>query len=124
VALAAAALGASAIEKHFTLDRNLPGPDHKASLEPKELAALVAGVRAIELALGDGIKAPVEVELENRAVARKSLVAARSIRAGEIFSPTNLTAKRPADGVSPMAYWGYLGRPAARNYAPDELIDS
>ncbi len=123
VSMAAAALGASVIEKHFTLDCSLPGPDHKASLEPLALRALIEGVREVEAAMGDGVKVPVPVELPNRVVARKSLVAAREIRAGEIFSPENVTMKRPGNGISPMDCWEWFGRPARRGFAKDETID-
>lgn len=123
VSTAAVALGASVIEKHFTLDRSLPGPDHKASLEPETMRLLVAGVREVEAAMGDGVKVPVAVELPNRLVARKSLVAARDIREGEIFSTENMTLKRPGGGVSPMDYWEWLGRSARRSFAKDETID-
>jgi N,N'-diacetyllegionaminate synthase len=123
VALAAVALGASVIEKHFTLDRALPGPDHKASLEPAELTALVRGIRNVEQALGDGIKRPTSSEAKNKPVARKSLVASRSIRAGEAFSAANLAVKRPGDGLSPMLWDQVLGRRAPRDFAPDELIE-
>ncbi len=122
VAIAAVALGASVIEKHFTVDRSLPGPDHPASLEPGELKALVAAIRSIELALGDGIKRPTPGELKNRPIARKSLVALRPIAAGERFSADNLTAKRPGTGLSPMRWDEMVGQPAARAFAADELI--
>lgn len=122
IPVAAAALGATVIEKHFTLDRNLPGPDHKASLEPDELAQMVHAIRQVEDSLGAGCKAPSPVEFKNRPVARKSLVAARAIAAGEIFSLDNLAVKRPGNGISPMHYWDWLGKPAARPYATDELI--
>lgn len=104
VPIAAVALGATVIEKHFTLDRNLPGPDHKASLEPDELKAMVNSIRNIEAALGDGIKRPRGSELTNKHVARKSLVAIRAIHVGEIFSPDNIGCKRPGTGVSPMRW--------------------
>lgn len=122
VAIAAVALGASVIEKHFTVDRNLPGPDHPASLEPDELKELVSAIRTIEQALGDGVKRPTAGELKNRPIARKSLVALRPIAAGELFSANNLTAKRPGTGLSPMRWDEWMGRPAARAYAADELI--
>jgi N,N'-diacetyllegionaminate synthase len=122
VAIAAVALGATVIEKHFTLDRGLPGPDHQASLEPDELRAMVDAIRHLELALGDGIKQPGPSELRNRAVARKSLVAARPIRAGERFTAENITAKRPGTGISPMDWDDVLGRAAPRDFAADELI--
>jgi len=101
----------------------LPGPDHKASLEPAELSAMVKAIRNIELALGDGIKRPTESEAKNKPIARKSLVAARAIRAGEVFSEANLTVKRPGSGVSPMCWDRVLGRKAPRDFAADELIE-
>lgn len=122
VAIAAAALGACVIEKHFTLDRSLPGPDHRASIEPHELARMVRSIRNIELALGDGVKRPSVSEEKNRLVARKSLVAARAIAKGELFSEQNLAAKRPGTGISPMRLDELLGHPAARCFAPDEQI--
>ncbi len=124
VALAAAALGARVIEKHFTLSRSRPGPDHAASLEPGELADMVRAVRAVEAALGDGIKAPAAVELPNRLVARRSLVAARDIAAGEPLTGANVTAKRPADGMSPMDWWSIRGRTTRRAYVRDEALDA
>jgi len=123
VPLAAAALGAAVIEKHFTLDRGMEGPDHKASLEPGELAAMVRGIRDIEAALGDGVKRPTASELKNREVARKSIVAARAIEAGEPFSPDNLTTKRPGNGLSPMEWDRVIGRRAGRGYLRDEAIE-
>jgi N-acetylneuraminate synthase len=123
VSLAAAALGARIIEKHFTLDRALPGPDHRASLDPATLAALVQGVHEAHRALGSPEKAPVQAELPTRALVRKSLTAARAIAAGEAFSEDNLTAKRPADGISPMHYWDWLGRRAVRDYESDDRIE-
>jgi N,N'-diacetyllegionaminate synthase len=123
IPIAAVALGAIVIEKHFTLDRSLPGPDHRASLEPDELKAMVAGIRNIERALGDGIKRPSPSELKNKPIARKSLVAAREIKAGELFSPDNLTAKRPGTGISPMKWDEVIGRTAARDFNEDELIE-
>lgn len=122
VGIAAVALGACVIEKHFTLDRSLPGPDHRASIEPDELARMVSSIRNIELALGDGVKRPSASEEKNRLVARKSLVAARAIAKGELFSEENLVAKRPGTGISPMRLDEWLGRPAARDFAPDEQI--
>ena len=122
ISLAAVARGAVIIEKHFTLDRALPGPDHAASLLPAELAAMVSGIRAIETALGSARKGPSPVELTNRVVARQSLVAARDIAADEIFTEDNLTTKRPGDGVTPLAYWEYLGQKARRSYRRDEPI--
>lgn len=123
VAIAAVALGASVIEKHFTLDRSLPGPDQKASLEPAELESMVRAVRGIERALGDGLKRPTAGEAHNRPVARKSLVARVHIRAGEPFTESNLAVKRPGNGVSPMRWDEVLGRKASRDFAPDELIE-
>ena len=123
VSLAAVARGARVIEKHVTLDRNLPGPDHKASLEPDELRQLVRQIREVEPALGDGIKRPTASEWRNRDVARKSLVAARAIQAGEVFTEENLTCKRPGTGMSPFAYWQILGQPARRSYNADEALD-
>lgn len=122
VAIAATALGASVIEKHFTLDRSLPGPDHGASLEPDELRAMVAAIRNIEIAMGDGVKCPSPSELKNKPIARKSLVAIVPIRAGEKFSLENIAAKRPGTGISPMRWDEVVGRVASRNYAIDELI--
>jgi N,N'-diacetyllegionaminate synthase len=123
VSIAAVALGATVIEKHFTLDRRLPGPDHQASLEPLELKAMVGAIRNIERALGDGIKRPTPSEAKNRPIARKSLVAARSIRAGEPFGEDNVTTKRPGTGVSPMRWDEVMGRRAARDFQVDELIE-
>ncbi len=123
LALAAVALGARVIEKHFTLDRSLPGPDQAASLTVEELAELVRGVHMVSEALGDGIKAPQPSEAANTPVARKSLVALRPIRAGEPLTPDNLGAKRPGTGRSPFDYWLLLGTPSERDYAEDELID-
>jgi N,N'-diacetyllegionaminate synthase len=123
VATAAVALGAAVIEKHFTLDRTLPGPDHKASLEPAELRALVSAIRNVELALGDGVKRATASELRNRPIGRKSIVAARAIAAGEVLSAENLTVKRPGTGISPMHWDQLLGRRAPRNFAPEELIE-
>ncbi len=124
IPIAAVARGAQVIEKHFTLDRHLPGPDHRASLEPQELIAMVQAIREVEAALGSGRKMPDPVELKNRPIARKSLVAAREIQAGEIFTRENLTLKRPATGVSPLFYWEYLGKTAQQDYAVDDLIQS
>jgi N,N'-diacetyllegionaminate synthase len=122
IAIAAVALGATVIEKHVTLDRSLPGPDHQASIEPAELAAMVTSIRHLESAFGDGVKRPTPSELRNRAIARKSIVARRAILAGEPFSADNLTAKRPGTGISPMRWDDLMGRPAARDFAADELI--
>jgi len=122
IPIAAVALGATVIEKHFTLDRNLPGPDHLASLEPKELKAMVDAIRNIELALGDGIKRPSASEIRNIPIARKSLVATRSIRAGEFFSADNIGTKRPGTGISPMLWDDVIGRKANSDFTIDELI--
>jgi N-acetylneuraminate synthase len=120
--LAAAALDAEIIEKHFTLDKDLPGPDHKASLDPQELADFVAGVRTVEAALGDGEKSPRPSELDTRDVARKSLVANSAIKTGEAFSADNIGAKRPGTGVSPMRYWDTLGTAATRGLKEGEML--
>ncbi|WP_305046891.1 N-acetylneuraminate synthase [Geoalkalibacter sp.] len=122
IPIAAVALGATVIEKHFTLDRTLEGPDHKASLEPGELAAMVKAIRNVSTALGSGIKAPSASERRNIPIARKSIVAARAIRRGELFSEENLATKRPAQGLSPMLWDEVLGRPANKDFAPDEPI--
>ena len=122
VPVAAVALGATIIEKHFTLDRGLPGPDHVASLEPAELKAMVSAIRDIEQALGDGHKLPAPSELKNIAVARKSLVAATAIAAGDTFTADNLTTKRPGSGINAMRHEDFLGRVATRAYGADELI--
>ncbi|MDE7326497.1 MAG: N-acetylneuraminate synthase [Lachnospiraceae bacterium] len=123
VDLAAVALGAAVIEKHFTLDRNLPGPDHKASLEPKELKAMVDGIRKVELALGSEEKKLSGAERKNRSVARKSIVAKRNIKVGEILTSDNITTKRPGTGISPMKWNEILGTRAVRDFEEDELIE-
>ncbi|CAN5212108.1 N-acetylneuraminate synthase [soil metagenome] len=123
IALAAAARGAVAIEKHLTLDRTAEGPDHKASLEPAEMAALVAGARRVTEALGTAVKRPVEAELPNIAVARRSLVARQPIAAGEVFTSDNLAARRAGEGLPPGRLWDLEGQPASRAYAADELIE-
>jgi N,N'-diacetyllegionaminate synthase len=123
VPIAAAALGATVIEKHFTLDNELPGPDHRASLEPDQLAAMVAAIRNIEIALGNGEKKPRPAEERNKLVVRKSIVAARAIRAGEVFSAENLAVKRPGTGISPMRWDDLLGTAAPRDFVADELIE-
>ena len=122
VSIAAVALGAVVIEKHFTLDRNLPGPDHKASLEPSELTALVDGIRNIEVAMGDGNKRPMKSELANLNAARKSLVAGQRIRKGDLFSAENVTVKRPGSGISPMEWDSIIGTVSDKNYEVDDLI--
>lgn len=123
VSIAAVARGATMIEKHLTLDKSLPGPDHKASLEPGEFTALVRGIRQVEQALGTYWKAPSPRELANRAVVRKSLVARKPIAGGEVFTADHLTSKRPGEGMSPMSYWDVLGRSAPRDFAKDEVIE-
>lgn len=123
VPIAAVALGATVIEKHFTLDRTMEGPDHKASLEPEELEAMVKAIRNIEKAMGDGVKAPSELEKANIAVARKSIIAASNIKAGDILTEENLTTKRPGTGISPMRWNEVLGTRAVRDFAEDELIE-
>ena len=122
IAIAAVAMGASVIEKHFTLDRTFPGPDHQASLEPAELKAMVTAIRNIEIALGDGIKRLTPSEARNKPVARKSLVASRAISIGEIFTAENLTTKRPGTGISPMRWDEFIGQAAQKDYHEDELI--
>lgn len=122
VPMAAVALGASVIEKHFTLDRNLEGPDHKASLKPHELRAMVEGIRKIERSLGNGIKQVADSERNNLKTARKSIVAARAIKKGEVFTEQNLTTKRPGTGISPMQWNGIIGTKADRDYNVDDLI--
>lgn len=122
IPLAAVARGAEIIEKHFTTDRTLPGPDHKASLIPEELAAMVRGIRQIERAIGNGCKVPTKKESKNLSVVRKSLVAKRDIREGEFFSDENIAVKRPASGTSPMRYWELMGKKVSRDYEADELI--
>jgi N-acetylneuraminate synthase len=122
VAIAAAALGARVIEKHFTLDKSSPGPDHKASLDPGELRSLVKNIRRVEAALGSGLKISTLSELKNLDIVRKSLVATRRIRKGECFSEDNLTSKRPGNGISPLHYWDWIGRVAERDFQPDEII--
>ena len=122
IPIAAVARGAQVIEKHFTLDRNLPGPDHRASLEPNELTAMVKAIRDVESAFGDGIKQPSAVELENMIAARKSLVAAKDIEQGDLLTIDNLAIKRPGNGMSPDKYWTLLGKTATRSYQIGELL--
>ncbi len=122
VPIAAVALGASVIEKHFTLDKSLLGPDHKASLEPDELIAMVSAIRNIELALGSSIKRPSPSEEKNKAVARKSLVAKVDIKQGEILTEANITVKRPGTGISPVRWDEFIGTRAQKDYKEDELI--
>ena len=123
VPIAAVAMGAEIIEKHFTLDRTLPGPDHVASLEPHELKAMVDSIRNIEQALGNGIKQVASSEKKNIAIARKSIVAACDIKAGEKFSEVNLTVKRPGNGITPMRWDEVIGQTAKRDFVEDELIE-
>lgn len=123
MATAAVALGASVIEKHLTLDRTLPGPDHKASLEPNEFSRMVEAVREVEIALGDGVKRPAAAELANREIVRKSIVAVRPIATGEMFSGDNLSARRPGTGMSPMRWDEVLGSAAPRAFAADEEVE-
>jgi N,N'-diacetyllegionaminate synthase len=123
VAIAAVALGASVIEKHFTIDKNLPGPDHKASLEPAELRSMITGIRNIEEARGNGIKRVMPSEISNQLIARKSIVTKVKIKKGEIFSYENLTTKRPGTGVSPLKIDEIIGTKSDRDYLADELIE-
>lgn len=123
VPIATVSMGARVIEKHFTLDRDLPGPDHKASLEPEELKAMVKAIRNIEKALGNGIKKPSISELKNKPIVRKSIVAAKNIKKGEVFTEENITVKRPGNGISPMRWDEVLGRIAKRDFSVDELIE-
>jgi N,N'-diacetyllegionaminate synthase len=124
VPIAAVAMGARVIEKHFTLDRNLPGPDHRASLEPHELAAMIAGIRRTEKALGTAVKKPSPSEMRNKPAARKSIVAACPIQKGELLTERNITVKRPGTGISPMRWDEIIGRRAARPYRRDEPIET
>lgn len=122
IPIAAVAMGATIIEKHFTLDRNMEGPDHKASLEPNELKAMIDAIRHIAVSLGSGVKQASESEIANIDVVRKSIVAARTIKKGDIFSNENLTTKRPGTGISPMEWNNLLGQPAIKDFEEDELI--
>lgn len=123
VPVAAVAMGAVVIEKHFTLDRNMEGPDHKASLEPDELKAMISAIRNIEKAVGNGEKTPTDSEKANLAVARKSIIAAKRVKAGEIFTEENLTTKRPGTGMNPMGWKEILGKRAVRDFEEDEMIE-
>ncbi len=123
VAIAAVAMGASVIEKHFTIDRNLAGPDHKASLEPNELKSMVTSIRNVEFALGDGVKRITPSEAKNKPIARKSLVAKCAISRGDVFTAENITVKRPGSGVSPMRWDEVIGRIASSDYSADDLIE-
>ena len=122
VPIAAAALGASVIEKHFTLDKKMEGPDHKASLEPEELKEMVVSIRNIEKALGSSEKKPSPSEKKNIGIARKSIVAKRNIAQGEKLTEENLSVKRPGDGISPMRWYEIIGTFAVKNFKEDELI--
>ena len=118
----AAARGAAVIEKHFTLDRTLPGPDHQSSLEPDEFKAMVEAIRAVEQSLGSPVKIPAASEQKNKPVVRKTIVAAKPIREGEPFTVDNLTVKRAGSGISPMLFWELLGQKADRPYGKDQVI--
>jgi len=122
VSIAATAMGATMIEKHFTLDRKLSGPDHKASLEPDELKEIVKAIRTVEQSMGEGLKSPMPSELKNRPIVRKSLIAAKNIKQGEKFSEDNITFKRPGTGISPMEYWDMIGKKAQFDIEKDRLI--
>jgi N,N'-diacetyllegionaminate synthase len=122
IPIAAVAMGATLIEKHYTLDQSLPGPDHRASLEPGDLRAMVNAIRNVEVALGDGQKRPSGSELKNRQIARKSIVAARAISVGEVFSEENLTVKRPGAGMNPMLWNQLIGVRSKYSYLEDECI--
>ncbi len=123
VPIAAVTLGATVIEKHLTLDRTLPGPDHLASLEPNEFKSMVNAIRNIEVAMGDGVKRPYPAELKNKVIARRSIVATKPISVGEVFTPENIGTKRPGNGISPMRWDDVLGRTATHNFSTDDLID-
>ena len=122
VDIAAVAMGATCIEKHFTLDRNMKGPDHKASLEPHELKAMIKAIRNIEVALGDGIKKPSNSEIPNKKIVRKSIVAKTTIKKGDILNENNLIIKRPGNGISPMKWYELVGSKSKKNYNEDELL--
>ena len=123
VAIAAAARGATIIEKHFTLDKNLPGPDHEASIEPNELKTLVTSIQQVDKAVGNHFKITTNTEQSNLKTVRKSLVASQNIKKGTVFSEQNITAKRPGTGISPIYYWSYIGKKSARDYQVDEVIE-
>ena len=123
VPIAAVSMGAVIIEKHFTLDKNMEGPDHKASLTPKELKEMVSSIRNIEMAIGTGLKEPSLSEVANKAIARKSIVACCDIKKGELFTEKNLTTKRPGNGISPMKWYEVVGKTACRDFKEDELIE-
>jgi N,N'-diacetyllegionaminate synthase len=123
VPIAAVAMGATVIEKHFTLDKTMEGPDHKASLEPDELKTMVKAIRNIEMAIGNGIKQPSQSEINNISIARKSIVAQKTILKGDVFCDENISTKRPGDGISPMRWNEIIGRKAMRDFKPDDLIE-
>lgn len=123
IPVAAAALGAEVIEKHFTLDKAMEGPDHRASLDPIELKQMVTAIRNVEAGLGDGIKKRTASEIKNLSAARKSIVAKTHIAIGDIFTQENITVKRPGNGINPMCWYSVLGRNATKEYKEDELID-
>jgi N-acetylneuraminate synthase len=124
VPIAAIARGATIIEKHFTLDRTMPGPDHHASLEPSELRLMVSSIRQVEEAMGNSLKIAAPSEIKNRSIARKSIVASVDIQQGELFTEDNLTAKRAGEGISPMLLWDFLGKRALKSYKADEKVQS
>lgn len=123
ISIAAVAMGATIIEKHFTLNRNMDGPDHKASLEPQELKAMVMAIRNVEVAIGNGEKKPAESEIKNILIARKSIVAKCCIKKGEVLSEINITTKRPGDGINPMRWFEIIGTNAVRDFEEDEMIE-
>ncbi len=123
VSIAAVAMGATIIEKHFTLDRTMEGPDHKASLEPSELKDMVSSIRNVELAIGTSEKKPADSEIKNKAIARKSIIARCDIKKGDIFTEDNLIVKRPGNGISPMKWYDVIGKVAKRDFIEDELIE-
>ena len=122
IPIAATAMGASLIEKHFTLDKSLSGPDHSASLSPNELKNMISAIRSVSLAMGSGVKYPRESELKNLSIARKSICALTYISKGEVFTENNITVKRPGNGNSPMNYWDLIGKTSKNNYSEHELI--
>ena len=117
-------MGAQVIEKHLTLDKNLPGPDHKASIEPDEFKLMIENIRTTELLIGNGIKVPNECEISNKAIARKSIVARKNIKIGDLFSSDNLCVKRPGTGISPMKWDNLIGKTSQQNYNIDDLIEN
>ena len=124
IPIAAVARGACVIEKHFTLDRNMEGPDHKASIEPAELTQMVSSIRNVEVAIGDGVKKVSASEMKNKDIARKSIIAKTAIKKGEVFSEENITTKRPGSGINPMKWFDLLGKTAKHDYEEDYLIES